>query len=113
MNRIIQDLTEKFRIKYRLSSSYHPQTNGLVECFNQILCEKLAKVIDENDNWNEFIELTLMAYCTTKHSSMGVIPFVFIYGRETVLPIDKTLSLIIRDRMLQIVKEVSHIREQA
>ena len=49
VNRIIKDLTEKFRIKYRLSSPYHPQTNGLVERFNQTLCEKLAKVVKETD----------------------------------------------------------------
>ncbi len=50
VNRMIQDLTEKFRIKHRLSSPYHLQTNGLVEHFNQTLCEKLAKVIDERDS---------------------------------------------------------------
>ena len=50
VNRIIQDLTEKFRIKHRLLSLYYPQTNGLVECFNQILCEKLVRIADENDN---------------------------------------------------------------
>src|SRR6266540_811653 len=27
VNRVIQDLSEKFRIKHRLSTPYHPQTN--------------------------------------------------------------------------------------
>ncbi len=49
VNRVIEDLTEKFRIKYRLSSPYHLQTNGLVERFNQTLCEKLAKLSEETD----------------------------------------------------------------
>ncbi len=49
VNRVIENLTEKFRIKYRLSSSYHPQMNGLVKRFNQILCEKLAKLAKETD----------------------------------------------------------------
>src|SRR6266498_1555057 len=44
VNRVIQDLSEKFRIKHRLSTPYHSQTNGLVERFNQTLCEKLAKM---------------------------------------------------------------------
>ncbi len=43
VNRVIQDLSEKFRIKHRLFISYHPQTNGFVERFNQILCEKWQK----------------------------------------------------------------------
>ena len=49
VNRVIEDLTEKFRIKHCLSSPYHPQTNGLVERFNQTLCEKLAKLAEEMD----------------------------------------------------------------
>jgi len=49
VNRIIEDLTEKFRIKHRLFSPYHSQTNGLVERFNQTLCKKLAKLADETD----------------------------------------------------------------
>ena len=50
VNRVIQDLVEKFRIKHRLSSPYYLQTNGLVKHFNQTLCEKLAKVVDESNN---------------------------------------------------------------
>ncbi len=106
-------MIEKFRIKHRLSSLYHPQTNGLVEHFNQILCKKLARVADKNDNWDEFIKPILMAYHTTKHSTIGIIPFVLVYGREAVLPIDEMLSIMIKNCMLQIVKEVLHIREQA
>ncbi len=49
VNRVIEELTEKFRIKHRLPSLYHPQTNGLVERFNQILYEKLAKLLEETD----------------------------------------------------------------
>ena len=49
VNRVIEDLTEKFRIKHRLSLPYHPQTNGLVKRFNQTLCEKLAKLAEEMD----------------------------------------------------------------
>ena len=47
--RVIENLTEKFKIKHRLSSPYHPQTNGLVERFNQILCEKLVKLAENMD----------------------------------------------------------------
>ena len=84
----------------------------MVECFNQILCEKLAKVADENDNWDEFIEPILIAYHTTKHFTTRVTSFVLVYGREVILPIDEMLNMMIRNRMMQIVKEVPHIRKQ-
>jgi hypothetical protein len=34
---------KKFKIKYKLATSYHLKTNGLVEKFNKILCELLVK----------------------------------------------------------------------
>ena len=47
VNRVIKDLTEKFKIKHCLSLPYHLQTNGLVKRFNQTLYEKLAKLANE------------------------------------------------------------------
>ncbi len=113
VNRVIQDLSEKFKIKHRLSTLYHPQINGLVECFNQTLCEKLAKMAEEITMWDEFIDSALMAYHTTKYATTGVTLFLLMYGREAVLPIDEPYDLHMKDRMMQIVKEVSHIRKEA
>ena len=54
-----------------------------------------------------------MAYRMTKHVTTGVIPFLLVYGREAVLPINEPYDLCMRDRMMQIVEEVPHIREEA
>ncbi len=113
INRVIENLTRKFRIKHRLSSPYHPQTNGLVERFKQMLCEKLAKLAEETDQWDEFVNPVLMAYHTTKHSATGITPFLLTYGREAVLPIDETKPLTIYERMMNIVEEIPYIREKA
>ena len=68
---------------------------------------------EETTMWDEFIDPALMAYRTTKHITTGVTPFLLVYGREAVLPIDEPYDLRMRDRMMQIVKEVPHIREEA
>jgi len=92
---------------------YYPQTNGLVERFNQTLCEKLAKMAEETTIWDEFIDPALMTYHMTKHVTTGVTPFLLVYGREVMLPIDEPYDLRMRDRMMQIVEEVPHIRGEA
>ena len=50
-NEMIKDLMEKFKIKWNFSTSYHPETNGLVERFNRTLGSALAK-LSTNDNWD-------------------------------------------------------------
>src|SRR6266496_974658 len=66
-NEIVDGLCEKFKIKHKLSSPYHPQTNGLVERFNHTLCETLAKISEEENQWDEHIEPALFVYRMIKH----------------------------------------------
>src|SRR6266498_3118840 len=63
-NQVIEKLLERFKIKHNLSTPYHPKTNGLVERFNKTLCESLAKLNEERENWDEYISPTLFAYRT-------------------------------------------------
>jgi len=73
----------------------------------------LAKIAEEMTMWDEFINPVLMAYHTTEHAIIGVTLFLLVYGREAVLPIDKPYNLCMKDRIMQIVEEVPHIREEA
>jgi len=42
----------------------------------------------------------------------GIIPFLLVYSREAVLPINELYNLHIRNHMMQIIKEVFHIRKE-
>jgi transposase InsO family protein len=55
VNQVIEQLTEKFRIKHSLLLTYHPQSNGLIERFNRTLCEGIVKVADTVLDWNKMI----------------------------------------------------------
>ena len=37
INRTIETLTDQFQIDHRLSTAYHPQSNGAIEAFNKTL----------------------------------------------------------------------------
>jgi len=47
VNEVIQRLTKRFKIKHSLSSPYYLQSNGLLERFNKILYEGIAKLAEE------------------------------------------------------------------
>jgi hypothetical protein len=93
VNEMLNSLCDKFGVKHKLSTAYHPQTNGLVERFNRTLCETLAKFANENkDDWDSYISTALFAYRTKRHSTTGHEPFYLMYGREVILPIEFKIS---------------------
>jgi hypothetical protein len=88
-NELVDSLCKLMTIKHRLSSAYHPQTNGLTERFNKTLCTTLAKYVsDYGDSWDTFLESALFAYRTTQNHTTKYTPFKLLYGQEAKLPLD-------------------------
>ena len=76
-------------VKHIISSAYHPQTNGLVERFNQTLQRSLLKMVKDNaTHWEKYLDSVLFAYRTSKQASTKYSPFFLLYGREPKLPVD-------------------------
>jgi Integrase zinc binding domain/Integrase core domain len=93
VNEMLNSLCDSFGVKHRLSTAYHPQTNGLVERFNRTLCEALAKFANDNkDDWDLFVSSVLFAYRTKKHNTTRHEPFYLMYGRDAVLPIEFSVT---------------------
>jgi len=90
VNEMIQELTDKFWIRHSLSSSYHPQSNGLVEHFNRTLCEGLAKVVETINDWNTYIQPVLFSYQTRELRVTGQPLFTLVYGKNLILAIDSS-----------------------
>ena len=74
-------------IKKLNTSSYHPQTDGLVEKFNCTLINMISKHTDTGAlEWDQQIQLLLFAYRSMVQESTRESPFFLLYGRDLRLP---------------------------
>ena len=89
LNSLIQEITEKFQIDHKKTTSYHLQTNGQTERVNGILVSILRKtVLDSKRDWNVKLTAVLWTYRTTYKVTTQVSPFSFVYRLEATLMID-------------------------
>ena len=94
-NQLVDLLEDLTGFKHKITSEYHPQSNGLDERFNQTLKAQLQKMVnDHQDDWDELLDNILFAYRTSRHNSTKCTPFLLMYGREARLPIDITLQAV-------------------
>jgi len=69
--------------KRRLSTAFHPQTDGQTERQNQTLKQYLrAFANDEQNNWASLLHLAEFAYNRSKHASLNCSPFFALYGAD-------------------------------
>jgi len=47
-NKVLATLFQKYRVKHRISTSYHPWINGQVEVFNREVKNLLWKLVQPN-----------------------------------------------------------------
>ena len=84
---LVSELCRLLNIEQRFTSSYHPQTDGMVERFNHTLKVMLSTYIDtEQKTWDENLKPCLLAFRTSIHSSTLQTPFFMIHGRNCRLP---------------------------
>ena len=78
----MKNLTSVTKIHHKISSAYHPQTNGLVERYNQTIQQSLLKLVnDKQDNWDTFLDGVMLAYRTVVHKPTGITPFEMMFCR--------------------------------
>lgn len=68
---------------HRITSAYHPQSNGLVERMNQTLKNTLLKLVnDQQNNWDDLLDPTLFAIRTSRQKSTKYTPFELMFNRS-------------------------------
>ena len=70
------------------STTYHPQTNGLVERQNRTLVNMLRVHCSRYmTDWDKYLPQVVGAYNSTQNSTTGISPFMMLTGRERAMPL--------------------------
>jgi Chromo (CHRromatin Organisation MOdifier) domain len=76
-----KSLTDQLGIHQKLSTAYHPQTDGQTERLNQTLEQYLRFYINyQQNNWTELLPVAQLAYNSTATSITGISPFYANFG---------------------------------
>ena len=80
---LMRELNEMLGIKSKLSTAFHPQTDGQTERVNQELEQYLRMFIDHRqEQWPEWLGIAEFAYNNKAHSSTRTLPFKANYGQD-------------------------------
>nr|GEV99623.1 reverse transcriptase domain-containing protein [Tanacetum cinerariifolium] len=79
----------KYGVTHRLSTAYHPQTNGQVEVSNRGLKRILERTVGENRaSWSDKLDDALWAFGTAFKTPIGCTPYKLVYRKACHLPIE-------------------------
>jgi hypothetical protein len=79
----------KLGIEHRISTAYHPQTNGQAETLNRQLKIICNKTIEKGGkDWSKKLDRALWASQTTFKTPIGMTPYQFVYGKACHLPVE-------------------------
>ena len=73
-------------IQHSRTAVYHPQSNGGVERFNQVIKQGLRSHLTEGLNFHQTLQEILVNCRSTKHSTTGCSPAQLMLNRESRLP---------------------------
>jgi hypothetical protein len=90
-SKLMEEVDRILSVRRQFSTSYHPQSQGVVEKFNSLLKQGLrsyAHTLDMQDRWDEALPALTFAYRTTYHATIRTTPFEALHGYTAILPAD-------------------------
>ena len=93
-SRIFKSLCDRFGIRHRLTTAYHPASNGETERFNRTLTSMLRKILKDglHQNWEDLLGDVCFAYRSTVHESTLETPYFLVHGRDPNFKISNFLE---------------------
>jgi len=80
---MMRELNNLLGIQTKLSTAYHPQTNGQIERINQELEQYLRVFINHRqEQWPDWLETAEFGYNNKIHAATKISPFKTNYGQD-------------------------------
>jgi transposase InsO family protein len=81
--------SSKLGIEHRVSTAYHPQTNGQAKTSNRQLKSILNKTVEKGGkDWSKKLDKALWAYRTVFKTPIDMTPYQFVNGKACHLPVE-------------------------
>ena len=78
---------EQVGIKLKMSSAYHPQTDGQTERINRVIVDMIRHYIDPtHEDWDEHLAAVEFAINNAYQQSIGTMRFRLAYGQDPLTP---------------------------
>ncbi len=116
LSKIFKQVLQSLGINHRVSAPYHPESQGALEHFHQILKSMLRKhCLDMARDWDEGVPLVLFAVRETVQESLSFSPAELVFGHQVRGPLKvlkEHMLLVDSSPSVNVLDYVSNFRDR-
>ena len=92
-SRLFAEVCRLLGIEKTRTTPAYPQSDGMVERYNQTLEDSLSMYVSGHQkDWEDYLPYVLMAYRTARHEATGASPCQLMLGRDLRVPVDLVIE---------------------